>query len=167
MTRLRAFPTSLVLLTLASVAFAQAPAVFGIAFVDTQALIRAHPAGAQIQEIGAALDAELASLVEQRDGLIAKAQSGALTATEEEILQALQVTISSRREAGLAEIRAAAAPAELAANEVIAMIAEAEGLFLVLDLNAAQGLVVFAAPTVPDITETAVAMMLELYPPAQ
>lgn len=167
MTRLRNLPTTFLFLALSSLAVAQAPAFFGIAFVDTQALIRAHPAGAQIQEIGAALDAELAALIEQRDGLIAKAQSGALTATEEEILQALQVTIASRREAGLAEIRAAAAPAEQAANEVIAMIAEAEGLLLVLDLNAAQGLVVFAAPTVPDITETAVAMMVELYPPAQ
>jgi outer membrane protein len=135
----------------------------GIAFVDTQALIRAHPADAEISRLGESLDAELQDLVAQRDQLVAKSQEQGLTAEEEELLQALTVTIQTRRESGLADIREAAAPAERAANDIIREIASQEGFALVLDLERASGLVVYAAEGVPDITEAAVALMTERF----
>jgi len=137
---------------------------FRLAFVDTQELIQAHPAQAEIARLGEALDAELQELLGQRQGLLQKQASQGLTPEEQELLQALNVTIETRRNAGLGDIRAAAAPAEQAANEIIREIAQAERFALVLDIGEAAGLVVFAADGVPDITEAAVAMMRERYP---
>ncbi len=152
------------LLAFLALATAQNAPAFQIAFVDTQALIRAHPAEGEISRLSEALDSELQDLLGQRDQLIAKAENEGLTAEEEELLQALSVTIQTRRDSGLADIRDAAAPAEQAANEIIREIAEAEGYALVLDIEAASGLVVYAAEAVPDITEAAVVVMEERFP---
>ncbi len=128
------FPlASALALLLASLTFAfaqsddaDAPA-FRLAFVDTQALIRAHPAASDIEVIGQQLDQELEELLAQRDQLLRRQQDqGDLGPEDEELLQALQVTIETRREGGLSEIRQAAAPAEQAANEIIRDLA-AEG----------------------------------------
>lgn len=148
---------------LASFAVAQenAPANLSIAFVDTQALIRSHPANAEIERLGSALESELNELTAQREQLLAKRQGQGLTAEEEELLQALTVTIRTRQESGVEEIRGAAAPAEEAANAVIREIAAAEGYSLVLDIEAAGGLVVFAAEGVPDITQRAIEVLEE------
>ncbi len=161
----RAF--ALILMALSALATAQEAdpaASFRIAFVDTQALISAHPAQAEIARMGEALDAELQELLGQRDALLQKQQSQALTPEEQELLQALQVTIQTRRDSGLRDIREAAAPAEAAANEIIREIARGDGYALVLDIEAASGLVVFAAEDVPDITSAAVALMEERFP---
>lgn len=139
-------------------------APFRVAFVDTQALIAAHPAQAEIERIGEALDAELQELLGQRQALLQKQAGAGLTPEEEELLQALNVTIETRRDAGLGDIRSAAAPAEQAANEIIREIANQDGFALVLDLDQAAGLVVFASSAVPDITEAAVALMEERFP---
>ncbi len=161
----RAFALILIALTaLATAQEADSAASFSIAFVDTQALIAAHPAQAEIASMGEALDAELQELLGQRDALVQKQQSQALTAEEQELLQALQVTIRTRRDSGLRDIREAAAPAEAAANEIIREIAGGDGYDLVLDIEAASGLVVFAAEDVPDITSAAVALMEERFP---
>jgi len=149
-----------------SIAVAQ-DGLFRLAFVDTQVLIAAHPAQADIADLGAALDAELQELLAQRQALVNKAASATLSSEEEELLQALTVTIQTRQSTGLEEIRNAAAPAEQAANEIIREIAEREGYQLVLDIGAAAGLVVYAAPGVPDITEEAVLLMQERYPAAE
>ena len=152
------------LLGLASAQQTDPAAPFRIAFVDTQALIAAHPAQEEIARLGEALDAELQELLGQRDALLQKQQSQALTPEEEELLQALQVTIQTRRDSGLQDIRQAAGPAEAAANEIIREIARGEGFALVMDIEAASGLVVFAAEGVPDLTEAAVALMEERFP---
>ncbi len=144
--------------------FALAQGASAIAFVDTQVLIAAHPAQAEIAALGADLDAELQELLAQRQALITKQAGGALSAEEEELLQALTVTIQTRQTTGLEQIRAAAAPAEDAANTIIREIAEQNGYDLVLDIGAASGLVVYAAEGVPDITEQAVALMQERFP---
>jgi Skp family chaperone for outer membrane proteins len=102
--------------------------------------------------------------VAQREQLVAKSQEQGLNAEEQELLQALTVTIQTRRESGLADIREAAAPAEQAANEIIREIAREEGFALVLDLEQASGLVVFATDSVPDITQAAVERMQERFP---
>lgn len=159
----------LTLLLLASLGLATAQgdgasASFRLAFVDTQALIAAHPAQAEIASLGEALDAELQDLLGQRQALLQKQAGAGLTAEEEELLQALNVTIETRRDAGLADIRAAAAPAEEAANQIIREIAQQEGFSLVLDIDRAAGLVVFAAVSVPDVTQQAVALMQERFP---
>lgn len=159
--------TLLALFASLGLAFAQddaADAPFRIAFVDTQALIAAHPAQSEIARLGEALDAELQELLGQRQALLQKQAAQGLTAEEEELLQALNVTIETRRDAGLSDIRSAAAPAEEAANEIIREIAQADGFALVLDLDQAAGLVVFASNAVPDITEAAVALMQERFP---
>ena len=151
---------------LATVAVAQNadPAALRIAFVDTQALIRAHPASAQIEELSQALETELAELQGQRQELLTRQQSQGLTAEEQELLQALTVTIQTRQESGVQEIRGAAAPAEEAANEVIREIASNEGYSLVLDIAAAGGLVVYAGEDVPDITQQAMQLIEERFP---
>ena len=147
-------------------AFAQsddvdAPA-FRLAFVDTQALIRAHPAAAEIEGIGQRLDQELEELLTQRDQLLRRQQeAGELGPEDQELLEALQVTIETRREGGLSEIRQAAAPAEQAANEIIRDLAAEGGYALILDIEASSGLVVFKADFVPDLTEEAIVMMEE------
>lgn len=151
------------LVGLASAQGDTAPA-FRLAFVDTQALIAAHPAQADIERLGASLDAELADLTDQRDALLQTAETQELSPEQQEVLQALQVTIQSRRTNGLADIREAAAPAEAAANEIIREIAGNEAFDLVLDFDSAAGLVVFASSNVPDITEAAIALMQERYP---
>ncbi|MDZ7707084.1 MAG: OmpH family outer membrane protein [Trueperaceae bacterium] len=161
----RAF--ALILIALSALATAQEAdpaAPFRIAFVDTQALIAAHPAQAEIARMGEALDAELQELLGQREALLQKQQAQALTPEEQELLQALQVTIQTRRDSGLRDIREAAGPAETAANEIIREIARGDGYALVLDIEAASGLVVFAAEDVPDITSAAVALMEERFP---
>lgn len=140
---------------------------FQLAFVDTQELIRAHPAQAEIERLGQALDTELQELIGQREELVAKSQNQALTAEEQELLQALTVTIQTRRDSGLADIREAAAPAEAAANEIIREIAAADGFELVLDIGSASGLVVYAAEGVPDITQAAVELMRERHGTAE
>ena len=164
--------TTTVLLTLLLALFGPAAAqqadtpapVPTLAFVDTQALIRAHPADDEISRLGESLDAELQELVAQREQLVAKSQEQGLNAEEQELLQALTVTIQTRRESGLADIREAAAPAEQAANDIIREIAREEGFAMVLDLEQASGLVVFAAESVPDITQAAVERMRERFP---
>lgn len=152
------------LLGLASAQQTDPAATFRIAFVDTQALIAAHPAQEEIARLGEALDAELQELLGQRDALLQKQQAQALTPEEEELLQALQVTIQTRRDSGLRDIRQAAGPAETAANEIIREIARDERFSLVMDIEAASGLVVFAAEGVPDLTAAAVALMEERFP---
>jgi outer membrane protein len=154
----------LAFLGLASAQNGCASAPFRLAFVDTQALIAAHPAQSEIARLGEALDAELQELLGQRQGLLQKQATQGLTAEEEELLQALNVTIETRRDAGLTDIRNAAAPAEEAANAIIREIAQNDGFALVLDIDQAAGLVVFASAAVPDITEAAVALMQERYP---
>lgn len=150
----------------ATLAVAQdaASGVLRLAFVDTQSLIRAHPASAEIERLGSALETELNELTGQREQLLARRQAQGLTAEEEELLQALTVTIQTRQESGVREIRGAAAPAEEAANAVIREIATAEGYSLVLDIEAAGGLVVFAAEDVPDITQRAIELIQERFP---
>ena len=157
----------LVLLAFATLGSALAQETAGglrMAFVDTQALIRAHPSSAEIERLGNQLETELGELQSQRQELLAKRQSGGLNAEEEELLQALTVTIQTRQEGGVSEIREAAAPAEQAANEIIEELARAEGYSLVLDIGAAGGLVVFAGDDVPDVTEQAIGMMQERFP---
>ena len=124
------------------------------------ALDEAHERLQRYQQI-AARDKEL---LPQYQALLQKQAAQGLTPEEEELLQALEVTIETRRNAGLTDIRNAAAPAEEAANEIIRELAARDGLALVLDLDQAAGLVVFAATSVPDITEEAVVLMQERYP---
>lgn len=143
----------------------EAPAAsLSVAFVDTQALIRAHPANEEIQQLSESLDQELADLIDQREELAQKQRDEGLNAEEQELFQALSVTIETRRDRGLSDIREAAAPAEQAANEVIREIAQEEGFELVLDIEAASGLVVYAAEDLPDITDRALDTVEERYP---
>ncbi|MDR9391263.1 MAG: OmpH family outer membrane protein [Trueperaceae bacterium] len=135
-----------------------------VAFVDTQALISAHPAQSQIDQLSGDLDAELQDLLAQRAELVDKQAAEGLTAEEQELLQALSVTIQTRRDEGLAAIRDAAGPAEEAANAIIRDIAEERGYALVLDVGAAAGLVVYAGDGVPEFTDDAVALMTERFP---
>lgn len=163
-------PTPTLLVTVAALtllAFAQAQdaaQTLRFAFVDTQSLIRAHPASSEIEALGQALESELGELVAQRQELLAKQRSQGLNAEEQELLQALTTTIQSRQQTGVQEIQQAAAPAEQAANEIIRELATSEGYSLVLDIGAASGLVVFANEDVPDVTEQAIALMEERYP---
>ncbi|MDZ7800115.1 MAG: OmpH family outer membrane protein [Trueperaceae bacterium] len=163
----RTYVPLLALLLLACFGAAQAqdaaPATLRVAFVDTQALIRAHPANDEISRLSESLDQELSELIQQRRELAEKQQAEGLNAEEQELLQALNVTIETRRERGLSDIREAAAPAEEAANEVIREIAVEENFELVLDIEAASGLVVYADQDLPDITEQALAILEERF----
>jgi outer membrane protein len=136
-----------------------ASAQVSLAFVDTQALIRAHPAQEEIDRLTQSLDGELQELLQQRQDLLGQAQNGQLSPEQQELLQALSVTIETRRNEGVRAIREAAAPAEQAANSIIESLAGDQGYDLVLDIGSASGLVVFADDGVPDLTDAAVERM--------
>ena len=157
-----AAPLTFVVVLLVAIA-GQASAQVSLAFVDTQALIRAHPAQAEIDRLTQSLDGELQELLQQRQDLLGQAQNGQLSAEQQELLQALSVTIETRRNEGVQAIRDAAAPAEQAANVIIEGLASDQGYDLVLDIGSASGLVVFAADDVPDLTDQAVERMQTEY----
>jgi len=159
-------------LTLASVAVVAVALMLGanlgaqdaptrIAFVDSQALIAAHPAGQAANDLRALATEEVGELRDQLDGLQAKARAEGLNNEEAELFNVLLATYESVQARYAADIAEAAQPAIDAVNAAIREVAEQNGVAVVMDLGTAaeSGMVVYAADGL-DLTE-AVAALLE------
>lgn len=125
-----------------------------LAFVDSQALIAAHPAGLQANDLRALASQEIGELANRLDGLQAKARGEGLSPEEADLFNVLLSTFESVQARYTAEINAAAQPAIQAVNSAIREVAEEIGVAVVMDIDAAaqSGLVVYAADGL-DITE--------------
>lgn len=125
-----------------------------IAFVDSQSLIAAHPAGRAANDLRALATEDLAQLFREIETLENKARSQGLNADEAERANTLVVTFESVQARYAADISAAAQPAVEAVNEAIRQVAAEFGVAIVLDLEAAvqSGMVVYADDSL-DITD--------------
>lgn len=105
-----------------------------VVFVDSQAALRAHPAGAAVEELRAQADTEVSDLVASLTALEEKIAAGQqLTPEEGERYQTLQTTIVAVQNRYRDEISAAAAPAVEAVNAAIRELAIANGYTIVMD----------------------------------
>lgn len=126
-----------------------------LAFVDSQALIAAHPAGQQANDLRELAATEIGELRTQLDALQAKAQAeGGLNNEDGELFNVLVTTYESVQARYQADIAAAAQPAIDAVNVAIKAVADENGIAVVMDIAAAaeSGLVVYAADGL-DLTE--------------
>jgi outer membrane protein len=131
-----------------------------LAFVDSQALIAAHPAGQAANELRELASEEVGGLRNRLDGLQAKARSEGLDNDETELFNVLLATLDSVQSRYAAEIGQAAQPAIDAVNAAIRTVAEENGIAVIMDIEAAaeSGLVVFAADGL-DLTEEVAARL--------
>ena len=133
-----------------------------LAFVDSQALIAAHPAGGAANDLRELAAQEIGDLRAQLDALVAKAQSqgGTLSPEDDERFSLLRATFESVQARYQADIAAAAQPAIAAVNAAIRAVAEEAGIAVVMDIGAAaeNGLVVYAADGL-DLTEAVAARL--------
>jgi outer membrane protein len=119
-----------------------------LAFVDSQALIAAHPAGQQANDLRELAATEIGDLRAQLDELQAKAQAaGGLSNEDGELFNLLVTTYESVQTRYQSDIAAAAQPAIEAVNAAIKAVADENGIAVVMDIAAAaeSGLVVYAA----------------------
>ncbi len=105
-----------------------------VVYVDSQAAIRAHPSGDQIENLRQQAATEVQDLTNSLAELEQKAASGQqLSADETDRYRALQSTLAAVQNRYLNDINAAAEPAVTAVNEIIAQLAQENGYTLVLD----------------------------------
>jgi outer membrane protein len=125
-----------------------------IAFVDSQALIASHPAGQSANELRALAAEEIGGLRDRLDGLQAKARAEGLDNEESELFNVLVATYDSVQARYASDIAEAAQPAIEAVNAAIREVAVANGIAVIMDIEAAaeSGMVVYAADGL-DLTE--------------
>lgn len=151
---------SILALTLILTALATSPASAqattnpnAIGIIDTQAILKAFPAGQHLLTLYQQRQDELQPLTQKLSNLQSKATTGNLTPQEQERLTLLQQTISATTKRWDTDINKAAGPVEATVNNAVAAIAEQRGITIVLDAAAARRtqLIVYAAPQT-DIT---------------
>jgi outer membrane protein len=131
------------------------PASTRVVFVDSQALIAAHPAGQAAAALSAQAQAELTELRQQLEALDARRRAGqTLTNEESERFSILLTTFETVQVRYQSDIAAAAGPAVEAVNAAIRAVAQEREYGIVFDVGAAaeRGLIVYAAEGL-DITD--------------
>lgn len=124
-----------------------------IVFVDSQAAIAAHPAGAEAEALRQQAADELGGLRADLDALVQKARSGTqLSADEQERYNTLLRTVQQVDQRYRQQIEEAAQPAIEAVNGVIRDLAQEQGYTIVFDIGAASGGLVVYAQDGLDIT---------------
>jgi outer membrane protein len=123
----------------------------GIVFVDTQAAIAAHPAGAQAKALEEQAKTEIDGLQAELKTLADKANAGtALTADEQNRFQTIRTTLLEVQQNYATQIGEMAKPALTAVDEAIKAVAEENGYKIVMDSGVAgiggANLVVYASP---------------------
>jgi Skp family chaperone for outer membrane proteins len=109
-----------------------------IVFVDSQAAIRAHPAGEASKLIEDQAKTEIDALQADLQAIVEKANSGQqLTAEEQTRFQTLRSTLSSVQQRYTADIAEAVKPALAAVDQVIREVATENDYTLVLDRTVA------------------------------
>ena len=119
-----------------------------IAFVDAGAVLAAHPAGAQAQQLEEQARTELGEIQANVAPLLERLNAGEeLTAEERSTLDLSQRTYQETQARYREEIQATIQPAEQAVDAIIQEIAQANGYTLVLNqgVAASSSLVVYAA----------------------
>lgn len=132
-----------------------------LVFVDSQAVLRAHPAGKTVEGLRAQAEEEIKGLTDSISSLEAKLGTGqTLTPEESERYATLRSTLQAVQTRYLNDINAAAAPAVAATNDAITALAKANGYTVVMDrVEAAnQRLVVYADDDL-DITQLVIDKM--------
>lgn len=132
-----------------------------VVFVDSQAAIAAHPAGAASKELEAKAKAEIQGLQAELQPIVDKANSGTeLTTEEQSRYQTIATTIRDIQARTAQDIAATAKPALDAVDAAIKAIAAENNYGIVLDREVAglggTGLVVYAREDL-DITAQVVA----------
>lgn len=120
-----------------------------IAFVDSQAAIRAHPAGAQAKALEDQAKTEIEALQTDMNAIVAKANAGEqLTADEQSRFQNLRSTLATVQKNYADQIGATVQPALEAVDKAIRDIAAENDYAAVFDARVAgqegTNLVVFA-----------------------
>jgi outer membrane protein len=131
-----------------------------LAFVDSQALIAAHPAGRAANELRELAAIEIGEIRNRLDALQSKGRTSGLTNEESELFNVLLTTLETVQVRYAGDIARAAQPAIEAVNEAIRAVAQANGIAVVMDIDAAaeSGLVVYAVEGL-DLTETIAARL--------
>ncbi len=131
-----------------------------IAFVDSQALIAAHPAGQAANDLRVLAAEEIGGLRNRLDALQSKARAEGLSNDEAELFNVLVATFDSVQSRYAADIATAAQPAIEAVNAAIRAVAQANGVAVVMDIDAAAegGLVVYASEGL-DLTDEVAALI--------
>jgi outer membrane protein len=126
-----------------------------LVFVDSQAVLRAHPAGQAVEALRAQAQTEVKGLTDSIAALEAKLGAGqTLTADESERYATLRTTLQAVQTRYLNDIEAAAAPAVEATNTAITALAKENGYTVVLDrVEAANQRIVVYADDDLDITQ--------------
>ncbi|HET9026645.1 MAG TPA: OmpH family outer membrane protein [Trueperaceae bacterium] len=126
-----------------------------LVFVDSQAVLRAHPAGQAVEALRAQAQTEVKGLTDSIAALEAKLGAGqTLTPDESERYATLRTTLQAVQTRYLNDIEAAAAPAVQATNVAITELAKENGYTVVLDrVEAANQRIVVYADDDLDITQ--------------
>jgi outer membrane protein len=130
-------------------------------FVDSQALLAAHPAGHAASSLREQAQVEVDEIRAQLDVIQDRARGGAqLTNEETERFNILLATLETVQVRYQADIAAAAAPAIEAVNAAIEAVSLENGYTIVMDIGASadMGLVVYAAEGL-DITDAVMARL--------
>lgn len=118
-----------------------------VVFVNSQAALLAHPAGASVTALQEQAQTEVNELVASLGALEQRLAAGEeLSAEENERYQALQTSLTAVQGRYQEEIAAAAQPAVDAVNSIIAELAQENGYTIVMDRveAAEQRLVVYS-----------------------
>ncbi|SRR5690606_12740526 len=118
-----------------------------VVFVNSQAALLAHPAGANVEALREQAQTEVNGIVASLGELEQRLAAGEqLSPEENERYQALQTSLSAVQSRYAQEISAAAQPAVDAVNGIIAQLAEENGYTIVMDRveAAEQRLVVYS-----------------------
>lgn len=131
-----------------------------IGYIDTDAILQAHPQFAKVKEVQTQAQGELKPLQDQIKALEAKIQGGTATAKEQQDYQALakgyQDTLKKWQDKQDGVIN----PITEAINGVVAKVAQEQGFAIVMDKRVAgtSGLIVYADPGL-DLTDAVVKAM--------
>lgn len=137
MTRLTMLLLTILVAVLASLAWVQ-PDQTRIAFVDAQAAIRAHPAGAQAKALEEQAKVEIEALQADLEAIVAKANAGQqLTADDQNRFQNLRSTLVAVQKNYAEQIGATVEPALVAVDQVISEIALENDYAAILDARVA------------------------------
>jgi Skp family chaperone for outer membrane proteins len=109
-----------------------------IVFVDTQAAIAAHPAGAQAEQLKTQAKQEVDALQAELQAIADKANSGQqLSPEEQDTFQTLRTQVLQVQQNYATQIAQTVQPALDAVNAVIKTIAEEKGYAIVIDSGVA------------------------------
>lgn len=133
-----------------------------VVFVDSQRALRAHPLGAEVDQLIERQLEELGPLANDYNVLVAKAQAGTLSPEEEELIQTLSVTLEATTVRFEEERNRLALPAVEAVNTAIQALSQENGYTVVMDLRvAAESDLVVYTDQDTDITDLVVARLSE------